>query len=109
MRGERSTKEGKLDYCSIRTKTIFIPNIFPALVLLRRNNATITEIYKISRSVKPIYRENVIAKYMCMKNIIIYTASTFGHYKKLNDVFSNFRRKHFDRDISALKWAREEI
>lgn len=44
-----------------------------------------------------------------MKNIIIYTASTFSDYKKLNDVFSNFRRKHFDRDTSAWKCAREEI
>lgn len=44
-----------------------------------------------------------------MKNIIIYTTSTIRDYKKLNDVFSNFPRKHFDRDISALKCAREEI
>lgn len=43
-----------------------------------------------------------------MKNIIIYTTSTIRDYKKLNDVFSSFRRKTF-RDISALKCAREEI
>lgn len=108
-RGKISTKEGKLDYCSIRTKTISILNISRTLVLLRWNNAAIIEIYEISRTVKPIYRENVIVRYICMKNIIIYTASTCSDYKKLNDVFSNFRRKHFDGDTSALKCAREEI
>lgn len=108
-RGKISTKEGKLDYCSIRTKTISILNISRTLVLLRWNNAAIIEIYEISRTVKPIYRENVIARYICMKNIIIYTASTCSDYKKLNDVFSNFRRKHFDGDTSALKCAREEV
>lgn len=58
-RGKISTKEGKLDYCSIRTKTISILNISRTLVLLRWNNAAIIEIYEIRETYlsRKCYRE----------------------------------------------------